>query len=67
MKEIQGSHRQGWVPCQILQSVDEPIPGTGIPGDAAFRRQWVYYRNKKHFLHMCFFRENTLIKLVFLY
>lgn len=41
VREVQGSHRQGWVPCQILQSVDEPVPGSGIPGDAAFRRQLV--------------------------
>ncbi|KAF5286087.1 hypothetical protein FQA39_LY16433 [Lamprigera yunnana] len=33
--------RKGWVPCHILQSVDDPIPGTGLPGDAAFRRQAV--------------------------
>ncbi|KAL3285162.1 hypothetical protein HHI36_019282 [Cryptolaemus montrouzieri] len=41
VREVSGSRREGWVPCQILQTIDDPIPGTGLPGDAAFRRQAV--------------------------
>ncbi|XP_049819356.1 obscurin-like [Aethina tumida] len=35
------SKKQGWVPCRILQTADDPVPGTGLPGDAAFRRMAV--------------------------
>lgn len=38
---VHGDKKQGWVPCQVLQTADEPQPGTGLPGDAAFRRQLV--------------------------
>ncbi|XP_022920655.2 obscurin isoform X3 [Onthophagus taurus] len=41
VKKMQGDKKKGWVPCQILQSADEPTPGSGTPGDAAFRRQAV--------------------------
>ena len=39
VKKLQGDKKQGLVPCRILQSADEPTPGSGLPGDAAFRRQ----------------------------
>ncbi|KAF7281172.1 hypothetical protein GWI33_005044 [Rhynchophorus ferrugineus] len=42
VKEVKGEKRQGWVPCRILQTADDPTFGkTGLPGDAAFRRQAV--------------------------
>lgn len=41
VKMVHGDKKQGWVPCQVLQTADEPQPGTGLPGDAAFRRQLV--------------------------
>ncbi|XP_044758879.1 obscurin isoform X8 [Coccinella septempunctata] len=41
VREVSGNRREGWVPCQILQTIDDPVPGTGLPGDAAFRRQAV--------------------------
>ncbi|KAK9877930.1 hypothetical protein WA026_020153 [Henosepilachna vigintioctopunctata] len=41
VREVSGSRREGWVPCQVLQTIDDPTPGTGLPGDAAFRRQAV--------------------------
>ncbi|KRT86803.1 SH3 domain-containing protein, partial [Oryctes borbonicus] len=41
VRKMQGDKKQGWVPCQILQSIDEPTPTSGLPGDAAFRRQAV--------------------------
>lgn len=39
VRQLKGDKKQGWVPCQILQSADEPTPDSGLPGDAAFRRQ----------------------------
>ncbi|XP_060519331.1 obscurin isoform X9 [Cylas formicarius] len=42
VREIGGNRRQGWVPCRILQTADDPaLSKTGLPGDAAFRRQAV--------------------------
>ncbi|XP_017774924.1 PREDICTED: muscle M-line assembly protein unc-89 isoform X2 [Nicrophorus vespilloides] len=41
VRMVKGDKKQGWVPCQVLQTADEPQPGTGLPGDAAFRRQAV--------------------------
>ncbi|XP_076264307.1 obscurin isoform X15 [Rhynchophorus ferrugineus] len=42
VKEVKSEKRQGWVPCRILQTADDPTFGkTGLPGDAAFRRQAV--------------------------
>ncbi|XP_045464007.1 obscurin isoform X4 [Harmonia axyridis] len=41
VREVSGNRREGWVPCQVLQTIDDPVPGTGLPGDAAFRRQAV--------------------------
>ncbi|XP_064214157.1 obscurin isoform X3 [Tribolium castaneum] len=42
VREITGSKKQGWVPCKVLQTIDDPSPGgAGLPGDALFRRQAV--------------------------
>ncbi|XP_066256138.1 obscurin isoform X9 [Euwallacea similis] len=42
VKEVKGKKKQGWVPCRILQTADDPTMGSsGLPGDAAFRRQAV--------------------------
>ncbi|XP_031356598.1 obscurin isoform X3 [Photinus pyralis] len=41
VRQTKGEKKEGRVPCHILQSIDEPVPGTGLPGDAAFRRQAV--------------------------
>ncbi|XP_044269472.1 obscurin isoform X2 [Tribolium madens] len=42
VREITGSKKQGWVPCKVLQTIDDPTPGgAGLPGDALFRRQAV--------------------------
>ncbi|ERL93258.1 hypothetical protein D910_10554 [Dendroctonus ponderosae] len=42
VREVNGSKKQGWVPCRILQTADDPTMGkSGLPGDAAFRRQAV--------------------------
>ncbi|CAH0545686.1 unnamed protein product [Brassicogethes aeneus] len=35
------SKKQGWVPCRVLQTADDPVPGSGLPGDAEFRRMAV--------------------------
>ncbi|XP_066148174.1 obscurin isoform X4 [Euwallacea fornicatus] len=42
VREVNGKQKQGWVPCRILQTADDPTMGSsGLPGDAAFRRQAV--------------------------
>ncbi|XP_018567720.1 obscurin isoform X4 [Anoplophora glabripennis] len=42
VREVSGGRRQGWVPCKILQTADDPALGTtGLPGDAEFRRRAV--------------------------
>ncbi|XP_050295068.1 obscurin-like isoform X13 [Anthonomus grandis grandis] len=42
VREVNGSKKQGWVPCRILATADDPTVGkTGLPGDADFRRQAV--------------------------
>lgn len=39
MKQVNGSKKQGWVPCRCLQTADDPtMSTTGLPGDAEFRR-----------------------------
>ncbi|XP_023017381.2 obscurin isoform X4 [Leptinotarsa decemlineata] len=39
VKEVTGSEKQGWVPCRILQTADDPtLSTTGLPGDAEYRR-----------------------------
>jgi hypothetical protein len=40
VREVSGGKKQGWVPCKVLQSLDDPSPGgVGLPGDAVYRRQ----------------------------
>ncbi|KAK5640122.1 hypothetical protein RI129_010933 [Pyrocoelia pectoralis] len=41
VRQTKGEKKEGRVPCHILQSIDDPVPGSGLPGDAAFRRQAV--------------------------
>ncbi|XP_068917949.1 obscurin isoform X4 [Tenebrio molitor] len=42
VREVSGGKKQGWVPCKVLQSLDDPSPGgVGLPGDAVYRRQAV--------------------------
>ncbi|CAH1180870.1 unnamed protein product [Phyllotreta striolata] len=42
VKQVNGSKKQGWVPCRCLQTADDPtMSSTGLPGDAEFRRQAV--------------------------
>ncbi|XP_063930937.1 obscurin isoform X4 [Zophobas morio] len=42
VREVSGGKKQGWVPCKILQTIDDPTPGgAGLPGDALYRRQAV--------------------------
>ncbi|KAG5881054.1 hypothetical protein JTB14_033965 [Gonioctena quinquepunctata] len=39
VRETNGSKKEGWVPCRILQTADDPtLSKTGLPGDAEFRR-----------------------------
>ncbi|XP_057667134.1 obscurin isoform X2 [Diorhabda carinulata] len=42
VRQVNGSKKQGWVPCKVLQTADDPtLNTTGLPGDAEFRRQAV--------------------------
>ncbi|XP_028138813.2 obscurin isoform X7 [Diabrotica virgifera virgifera] len=42
VRQVNGGKKQGWVPCGVLQTADDPtLSKTGLPGDAEFRRQAV--------------------------